>query len=378
MLRCSTFNLLCALSLTGALGWSGITVAMAQDGSASEAARRYERVVMEVLTERLASEVLLDQGQVVLRTPVSRILKEMRSIVRASVPYYLEGNLIEFKRFRPRVKTALEGLDGWQVPAAPRGWESREWNYFQVQGALENVLLLVALDMGVFSNKALAENVQARSELENDWTQIRGGSDPLATRPLPEFGVLEGDASTLDGLGEAGNGGGIGEPDGGNGALAEALRNLTARIDALERRSGNGSAPAGNPTGSFPAVGADGQWLPGQPSAALPDRMPEMLTIQFPSGSAALGLSAEYGLNTLVEWMVAMPSMRLLITGHSDLTGTERANMELSRRRAQVVRYYLLERGIANERVTAAHFGEQRPEWGAGFDRRVEVRLLTD
>ena len=106
--------------------------------------------------------------------------------------------------------------------------------------------------------------------------------------------------------------------------------------------------------------------------------MPEMLTIQFPSGSAALGLSAEYGLNTLVEWMVAMPSMRLLITGHSDLTGTERANMELSRRRAQVVRYYLLERGIANERVTAAHFGEQRPEWGAGFDRRVEVRLLTD
>ena len=75
MLRCSILNLLCALSLTGAFLWGGIAVAQAQDGSASEAARRYERVVMEVLTERLASEVILDQGQVALRTPVSRILK---------------------------------------------------------------------------------------------------------------------------------------------------------------------------------------------------------------------------------------------------------------------------------------------------------------
>ncbi len=378
MLRCSTLNLLCALSLTGAFLWGGIAVAQAQDGSASEAARRYERVVMEVLTERLASEVILDQGQVALRTPVSRILKDMRRIVQASVPYYLEGNLIEFKRFRPRVKEALEGLDGWKVPAAPRGWELQEWNYFQVQGALENALLLVALDMGVFSNKALAEDVRARTELESDWTQIRGGSDPLETKPLPDFGALEGDASTLDGLGGAGGEGGAGQTDDGRGALAEALRNLTARMDALERRSGNGSVSGGSTAGGFPEVGADGQWLPGGSPAVLPDRIPEMLTIQFPSGSAALGLSAEYGLNTLVEWMVAMPSMRLLVTGHSDASGTERANMELSRRRAQVVRYYLLERGIANDRVTASHFGEQRPEWGAGFDRRVEVRLLVD
>ena len=69
---------------------------------------------------------------------------------------------------------------------------------------------------------------------------------------------------------------------------------------------------------------------------------------------------------------------RVLVTGHSDASGSERANMELSRRRAQIVRYYLLERGIGEERVTSAHFGEQRPEWGIGLDRRVEVRLMLD
>jgi outer membrane protein OmpA-like peptidoglycan-associated protein len=375
MLRRSTFRLLCVLSLTGLFCGRGVSVVSAQDSDPSEAARRYERVVMEVLTERLASEVTLQQGQVTLKTPASRTLKDMRRIVQASVPYYLEGTLVEFKRFRPRVKEALAALDGWKIPEAPRGWEPEEWSYFQVQGALENVLLLVALDMGVFSNKALAKGVRARAELDNDWTQIRGGSDPLNAKPLPEFGGSGGDNSTLEGLGTT-NGGASGSSDSTTGALVDALRNLTARIDALERRSGNGSAS--NPPGGFPSAGTDGQWMPGRPAIGLPDRMPESLTIQFPTGSAALGLSAEYGLNTLVEWMAARPDMRLLVTGHSDATGSERANMELSRRRAQVVRYYLLERGIPQERVTAVHFGEQRPEWGGGFDRRVELRLLTD
>lgn len=377
MLRCITFRLLCVLSLTGPVFWGSNSGVAAQNSDPSEVARRYEEVLMQVLTERLASEVMLEQDEVALKTPASRIIKDMRRIVQASVPYYLEGAVVDFKRFRPRVREALAALDGWRVPEAPRGWELEEWNYFQIQGALENVLLLVALDMGVFSNQALAQDVRARAELDNDWTQIRGGSDPLNTKPLPEFGGAGNDTSTLDGLGGAGEGSGS-SMGGINDALVEALRDLTSRIDALERRSGTTSGAGGSPVGGFPSSGADGQWLPSRPATSLPDRMPGSLTIQFPAGSAALGLSAEYGLNTLVEWMVAKPSMRLLVTGHSDSSGSERANMELSRRRAQVVRYYLLERGIANERVTAVHFGEQRPEWGSGFDRRVELRLLTD
>jgi len=373
MLHCSPRRILCALIVFGACCAAHPPAVCAQEAYPNEVARQYERVVMEVLTNRLASDVVVERGQVRLATPPSRTIKDMRAIVQASVPYYLEGAVADFKKFRPRVKEALAGLDGWTVPPAPRGWEEEEWVYFQVQGALEDVVLLVALDIGVYTNEALASGVKGRSELTADWTQIQGGRDPLSPQPLPDFGGSSADNSTLEGLGEAGLGTGADT----EGELAAALRQLTDRIDALERRMDRGT-PQGGSSSSLPSAGVDGRWSPNGGAGLVPDRLPEQFTLQFPAGSAAIGLSAEYGLNTLVEWMAARPNLRVLVTGHSDVTGSERANMELSRRRAQVVRYYLLERGVAAERVTAAHFGEQRPEWGAGFDRRVQVQLLLD
>ncbi len=360
-----------ALGVVVLIGLTHVHLVGAQ--TEAETARRYERVVMEVLTARLASEVTVDRGRIALKTPVNRTMKELTAVVRASVPYYLEGSMVEFKRFRPRVKTALAALDGWEIPPEPRGWEEGEWTYFQVQGAVEEVLLLVALDIGVFSNQALADAVRVRDELETDWTRIRGGTDPIVPSALPDFGTSSTDTSTLDGLGDGTSGNSDDSPS----EVARALRELSERIAALEQRS---TASVPSTSGSFPQRGLDGQWRPsgGWRPSGLPDRLPEQFTLQFPSGSAALGLSAEYGLNTLIEWMVALPTLRVMVTGHSDATGSERANMELSRRRAQVVRYYLLERGMESERVTSVHFGEQRPEWGMGLDRRVEIRLILD
>lgn len=381
MLPCFARNLVCALALMG-WGWgASFPAILAQWDGGGEWERRYSAVVMEVLSSRLAADVGMEDGKVFLRTPASRTVKDMGAIIQASVPYYLEGSLAEFKRFRPRVKEALSALDGWQVPPAPKGWESAEWTYFQVQGKLEDVVLLVSLDVGVFANEALATSARARAELERDWTQIRGGSDPMRPMPLPDFGGGGSDGSTLDGLGQggAGAGGGSGELD--IAGLTEALRALTARIDALEGRRPAGTLPGTPPLGTgWPTQGPDGRLSPAGAAggAPRPESLPEQFTLQFPSGSGALGLSAEYGLNTLVEWMAAYPRLRVLVTGHSDAVGSERSNMELSRRRAQVVRYYLMERGIAADRVSAAHFGEERPEWGAGLDRRVEVRLLWD
>ena len=376
MSRCFNRNRLCALFLC-CIGMAHPFVQVSgQVDADSEIGQRYRAVVMEVLSTRLASEVAVEDGTVRLRTPVPRLMKELRGVVQASVPYYLEGSLGEFRRFRPRVRASLSALDGWNIPTMPEGWELGEWTYFQVQVGLEEALLLVALDIGVFANEILAEEVRATAELTTDWTQIQGGRDPLRPEPLPDFGGGEGDASTLDGL-LSGN---VQEIPGDEEVLTEvmqALQSLLRRIEALEQRRETGGV---NPDfgGAFPTQGMDGTWRPSIERGALPENLPEQFTLAFPEGSAALGLSAEYGLNTLVEWMVAWPGIRVLVTGHSDAVGSARDNMVLSRRRAQVVRYYLLERGIEAPRVTAAHFGEERPEWGAGFDRRVEVRLFFD
>ena len=381
MLHCAPRNFLKSSLLVWGIWFVFASGAPVWGQSESEAAIRYQAVLMEVLSSRLASDVTVDEGRVSLRTPASRTLKAMSTVVQASVPYYLEGAMVDFKRFRPRVKEALASLDGWEIPPEPRGWELQEWQYYQVQSALEDVMLLVALDVGVFANEALAADVRVRAQLDTDWTRIRGGTDTMDPLPLPDFGSPTEDGSTLDGLG-TGVAPGTSDPEGGNAQILAALQDLSRRITALENRGIGGTSPAPGGGGGWPTGGPDGGWNPlGEGRnlpAALPDRLPERLTLSFPSGSAALGLSAEYGLNTLVDWMVAEPRLRVLVTGHSDAKGSERFNMELSRRRAMIVRYYLLERGIAAERVVASHFGEDRPEWGSGFDRRVEVQLFMD
>lgn len=347
-------------------------------GDKSEAVSQYEFIVLDVLQARLQSDIWLDGDQVKLQTSPSRLLKSMKDVVRASVPYYFDGALGEFKKFSPRVRDAVTELDGFPIPPPPSGWTSEEWRYYQVEKALSNAVLLVSLDIGVFANQALAEGAMVRSDLARDWDDLRGGRDPIAIDPLPEFGEGSSDESSLEGLGGAdGTGQEVGLPrDRALDELTAAVRALADRVDGLERRGG--SSPSS--TGGFAQAGLDGGWVPSsnvaRPSGA--EGLPEQFTLQFPEGSAALGLSAEYGLNALMEWMFAYPNLRVMITGHSDATGSARSNMELSRRRAQVVRYYLLELGAGVDRVTVSHFGEERPEWGGAFDRRVEVRLTFD
>ena len=349
-------------------------------GGGNAAVQQYEELVVEVLEARLQAELTLDGKEVRLRTPPSRLLRSMRDVVRASAPYYFEGGLAEFRRFSARVSDAISALDGMRLGPAPRGWIDADWRYYAVERATQDAMLLVAMDVGVYANALLADDVRTRSDLARDWEDLQGGSDPLRPEPLPDLGGGDPrDNSSLDGLSGSGGGSAIDRPVGTEGdalrALEASIQELIQRVESLERGTARPfPLPSG---GSFPTAGPDGGWTPGG-RRAFPNGLPESFTLQFPEGSAALGLSAEYSLNTLVEWMSARPGLRVLVTGHSDATGSAHANMELSRRRAQTVRYYLLERGVSADRVTSAHFGESRPEWGGAFDRRVEVRLLVD
>jgi outer membrane protein OmpA-like peptidoglycan-associated protein len=354
-------------------GLLGGLTAWAQEAD-GQAVERYRELVVEVLEARLQAEVVPEGNRIRLRTSPNRLLKTMRDVVRASAPYYFEGGIGEFRRFSARVTEGISELDGQTLSSTPRGWTEEDWRYYEVERAIQDVMILVAMDVGVYANGFLSGEVRTRSDLARDWEDLQGGSDPLSPEPLPDFGGGARDESSLDGLG---GGSSTNPDDDALRALEGAIRELIGRVEALER-GGTPRPPGGGVSGGgFPTAGPDGGWSPGG-RTMFPGGLPESFTLSFPEGSAALGLSAEYSLNTLVEWMAARPDLRVLVTGHSDATGSERTNMELSRRRAQVVRYYLLERGVSPERVASAHFGESRPEWGGAFDRRVEVRLLVD
>jgi outer membrane protein OmpA-like peptidoglycan-associated protein len=85
-------------------------------------------------------------------------------------------------------------------------------------------------------------------------------------------------------------------------------------------------------------------------------------------------------LEPLLTMLQEDPSMTIEIEGHTDWVGSDAYNQGLSQRRAQAVVDWLVSRGIARERVSAAGRGESEPiatnatASGRQLNRRVEVR----
>jgi outer membrane protein OmpA-like peptidoglycan-associated protein len=70
------------------------------------------------------------------------------------------------------------------------------------------------------------------------------------------------------------------------------------------------------------------------------------------------------------------------VYGHTDSTGSDAYNQQLSERRAQSVANYLEGRGVQSARIGTRGFGETQPiaandtEEGRAANRRVEIRVV--
>lgn len=74
----------------------------------------------------------------------------------------------------------------------------------------------------------------------------------------------------------------------------------------------------------------------------------------------------------------------ILLAGHTDSTGSEEYNFELSRRRARSVSDYLVTRDVQSARITTEGYGESQPvasndtAEGRAQNRRVEVAIWAN
>ncbi|MBO0360952.1 OmpA family protein [Hymenobacter sp. BT186] len=83
--------------------------------------------------------------------------------------------------------------------------------------------------------------------------------------------------------------------------------------------------------------------------------------IFFDTGKATLRKESTAELERLQKLLVETPALRLEISGHTDNVGTAATNRELSQRRAKTVVDYLTQKGIAQDRLTSAGYGDTQP-----------------
>ncbi|HLU65877.1 MAG TPA: OmpA family protein, partial [Kofleriaceae bacterium] len=109
------------------------------------------------------------------------------------------------------------------------------------------------------------------------------------------------------------------------------------------------------------------------------DRLVVRDRIEFESDSAALTPSSRPILDEVAALLGRHPTLRIEIQGHTDDRGPDDHNLDLSRRRAERVAAYLVERGVARDRLSAIGLGESQPRYdnqtrvGRAANRRVEL-----
>ncbi len=92
------------------------------------------------------------------------------------------------------------------------------------------------------------------------------------------------------------------------------------------------------------------------------DRPIELPNILYDFGKYDLRPESMVSLDKLVETLNDNPTVTIELMSHTDSRDTEEYNQNLSQQRAQVVVDYLIQKGIAADRLTAVGYGESTPK----------------
>lgn len=121
-----------------------------------------------------------------------------------------------------------------------------------------------------------------------------------------------------------------------------------------------------------------------------PDEVPEKIQkfsgviagIQFDLGKATIRRASHPTLDEAVETLKEYPNLRLRISGHTDSTGSDQKNLDLSKARAQAVADYFVSKGIEAGRLETVGEGSATPiadnatAAGREQNRRIEFKVV--
>jgi len=105
--------------------------------------------------------------------------------------------------------------------------------------------------------------------------------------------------------------------------------------------------------------------------------------VLFDYNSATLRTESHPALNDLANNFRRYPDEIIDVEGHTDATGSDDYNQNLSERRAFAVKDYLVDQGVAANRINAIGYGKTRPKAsndnpeGRQMNRRVEIHIRS-
>jgi outer membrane protein OmpA-like peptidoglycan-associated protein len=103
--------------------------------------------------------------------------------------------------------------------------------------------------------------------------------------------------------------------------------------------------------------------------------------VTFDTNSAIVrpGLYSE--IDRIASILIKYPDTVIQVEGHTDSTGSESYNMDLSSRRAEAVKNLLVQKGVEPSRILTIAYGESKPiasndsDYGRAKNRRVEIKV---
>ena len=135
-------------------------------------------------------------------------------------------------------------------------------------------------------------------------------------------------------------------------------------------------APAPAPVPVVPVVAEP------EPEEEVVARVIALEGVNFETNSDRLTASSVNDLDDAAQTLNDNPGVRVVIAGHTDSMGNDQYNLNLSQKRAEAVRAYLIDKGVEGDRLIARGLGESEPvasndtAAGRAKNRRVELRIL--
>ena len=349
-------------------------------------------LAVEALGVYLRGEMNVDQEGIGWRSSVKVVQRDMERLVHDLMRIRSFAGQQSFSGFSEEVTLLLEDFEelDFRDVERMRGSSSRsfeERTYVLLEQRIQELLLQCGVELGRFVNRGLLVKIgTVEQDLPVEDLERWMNPDDNPLEPLELNFNLE-TMSLLDREDQSAwpnESSATASPSDWQ-AMQAMMERILALVEAQESRLAaleQGGPSRGQPESSRQDLAAQ-TWSPTRPSPATDPalrglNLPASFDVQFYEGSSRLTLTAQLQLNEVLEYMGMYAQLRVVCTGHADVTGDRSANLALSKKRAQAVRTHLLESGVASTRVVLNYFGEERATNQGALDRRVEVAFFVD